>query len=105
MRPVIPAILCLGALVACAAPDPVPEPIVVAPSPPMMQLPLVGSSSCSQEVFGPMLGRPVSVLDTIETPEKVRVIAPGQIITMEYLPQRLNVEHDDREIVTKVWCG
>ncbi|MGX9351525.1 I78 family peptidase inhibitor [Shimia sp. W99] len=104
MRPVIPAILCLGALVACAAPDPVPEPEINA-SAQMSQLPLVGSSSCSEEAFGPMLGRPVSVLETIETPEKVRVIAPGQIITMEYLPQRLNVEHDDRKIVTKVWCG
>ena len=29
----------------------------------------------------------------------------GDPITMDHNPDRVNVEHDDANIVTRVWCG
>ena len=100
MRAAIFSVLALGLMAGCGAPPeeapPVPEPL---------DLPLVGSTSCSDAAFAPLVGRTVSALNGVPTPEQVRIIAPGQIITTEYLPRRLNVEHNEDGIVLKAWCG
>lgn len=100
MRHVIFAALSAGLLLGCSAPEEA-DPVV----PVISDAPLVGASSCNEDTFAPLVGRSLDVLQTIEIPEKTRVIAPGAIITMEYLPQRLNVEHNDSGIITKAWCG
>ena len=35
----------------------------------------------------------------------VRVLKPGQMVTMEYHASRLNIDVDDRNIITNVRCG
>lgn len=35
----------------------------------------------------------------------VRVIKPGQMVTMDYKPSRLNIDVDDAGTITRVWCG
>lgn len=35
----------------------------------------------------------------------VRVIAPGQAVTMDYRPDRLNIEVDDQRVILKLRCG
>lgn len=35
----------------------------------------------------------------------VRTLRPGQVITMEYDPERINLRLDERDIVTTVGCG
>lgn len=34
-----------------------------------------------------------------------RILAPGAMMTMDHNPKRINVEHDKKMIVTRVWCG
>lgn len=34
-----------------------------------------------------------------------RVLRPGQVVTMEYNPQRLNILVDDKNTITAVRCG
>lgn len=38
-------------------------------------------------------------------PAGVRVIFPGTAVTMDYRPERLNVEIDEADIVARVYCG
>ena len=35
----------------------------------------------------------------------VRVIRPGQAVTMDFRSDRLNIEVDDKETVTRITCG
>lgn len=39
------------------------------------------------------------------TDRPYRIITPGSAITEDFSPARINVEIDDKRIVTKVWCG
>jgi hypothetical protein len=34
-----------------------------------------------------------------------RILKPGSMMTMDHSPERINVEHDDKNTVTRVWCG
>ncbi len=36
---------------------------------------------------------------------EVRVLEPGQMVTMEFNGERLNLEVDDKRVVTAVRCG
>jgi hypothetical protein len=44
-------------------------------------------------------------IDPKTLPKGARVIAPGQPVTMDYSPQRLNLEINDKRIVIKAKCG
>lgn len=35
----------------------------------------------------------------------VRTLRPGQVITMEYDPERINLRLDERDVITTVGCG
>ncbi len=35
----------------------------------------------------------------------LRIIAPNTPVTMDFRAERLNVDIDDKGIVTRVWCG
>lgn len=40
-----------------------------------------------------------------ETGRPNRILRPGQPMTMDYRPDRINVELDDNDIVVRVFCG
>lgn len=48
---------------------------------------------------------PPDVLSDIEVPGPVRVIRPGQRITMDHVPERLNIVVDDHDVVVELRCG
>ena len=35
----------------------------------------------------------------------IRVIRPGDMVTKDYRTDRLNVELDENDVVTRVYCG
>ena len=37
--------------------------------------------------------------------KQVRVIRPGMMVTMDYLPDRLNIDVDATGRITGLWCG
>ncbi|EPX79642.1 I78 family peptidase inhibitor [Salipiger mucosus] len=61
-------------------------------------------TACQPERFEQYIGQPA---DTIEVPEGTpyRVTAPGTVITMEHLPQRVNFQTDEDGIVLRITCG
>lgn len=81
-------------LAACVAPAPKPTPD---PMPPI--------TACGAGELQGLIGRSAAVLQTMRFAGPVRVIRPGMAVTMDYSPNRLNIEVDAREIITRVSCG
>ncbi|MBV2360004.1 hypothetical protein KUH32_09475 [Thalassococcus sp. CAU 1522] len=76
-------------LVACSRPsDPWPD----------------RADACGAAAFSAAVGQPAVAL-ALPTDRPVRVIAPGQPVTMDYNAERLNVLVDSVGIVTELRCG
>lgn len=84
----------LLALSACAAPAPTPAP---APAP--------TEDTCGAAGFASLVGQDASVLlaTTFTTP--IRIVRPGDMVTMDFSPARANFEVGADETVTRVYCG
>lgn len=66
--------------------------------------------SCSIDGLGDAVGKPYSaqsaeLLKSRSGSKTMRVIRPGMAVTMDYRVDRLNIELDARNIVTRVNCG
>jgi len=81
-------------MAACIAPAPQPTPD---PMPPI--------TACGAGELQDLIGRNAAVLETMRFAGPLRVIRPGMAVTMDYSPNRLNIEVDAREIITRVSCG
>lgn len=83
------------ALAACVAAVPIPVP--VAPADP---------GTCGADALAAQfVGQPSATVVPGAFPIPVRVIGPGDAVTMDYSAGRANFETDARGIVTRVFCG
>ncbi len=73
---------------ACLRSDPQPEPRQV----------------CDTAALSGLVGQSRTVLDGMTFDGPVRVIRPGQPITMDHDPSRLNV-NVKAGVITRIWCG
>ncbi|MCV2873469.1 I78 family peptidase inhibitor [Defluviimonas sp. WL0050] len=62
-------------------------------------------ASCSAEGLQYLVGQPDSAFDPSGLDEPVRVIHPGDAITMDFSLQRLNVEIDAEGRIAAIRCG
>ncbi|WP_339526475.1 I78 family peptidase inhibitor [Pseudomonas sp. EA_35y_Pfl2_R111] len=91
-------LLLLVALTGCGSRDTASEQAAEPPS------------ECTAEAVQTMLGQFASA-ETVEQTrrqagaEKVRVLAPGDAATMDYNPQRLNIDIDESEAIIRLTCG
>lgn len=85
------------ALMACVLP-PVPDDRVPVDPTPV-------ENACGAEQLQGLVGRDAAVLQTMRFGQTVRIIRPGMAVTMDYAPQRLNIEIDGRETISRVSCG
>lgn len=51
------------------------------------------------------IGQPVDESAVKATGQIYRIVKPGMPMTMDYRAERINIEHDDANLVTRVWCG
>ncbi len=58
---------------------------------------------CGAYELRPYLGSPADSLPSL--PEGARRILPGARITLDYNPERLNVDIDSEGNVARLWCG
>ncbi len=77
-------------------------------------LPLIGNASakvppppdlCQASTFQHFVGSDVKVLENIEFTEPVRRITPDMFVTMDFLPNRLNIKINKNDVITMVYCG
>lgn len=89
----------LALLAACQATPPTPEPTT---GPPLQEL---RSDSCNAASFADLRDQPRSALQQRTLPEGTRVIGPRDIVTMDYIPTRLNLYLDTGGAITRISCG
>ncbi len=85
-----------SALAACA-PGGVIRPPAAVPAP--------GQDSCGAARLADLVGAPATALEERLLLAPVRVIRPGQPVTMDYFPGRLNIGIDGNERITRLFCG
>jgi hypothetical protein len=86
------------ALLAVAACEPVPPPVETPPLPP-------GEDACGASALQTLVGQDRGVLAAMTFPEPVRVYAQGDALTMDFNPDRLNIELGEGGAIARVWCG
>lgn len=86
-------VLPLG-LMAC-----VPEPMPPAPDPAPME------DACGASALQGLVGQSAKKLETMRFAKTVRIIRPGMAVTMDYSAERLNIEVNAAEVITRVSCG
>lgn len=90
----------LIALTACTSTHPMSDPT-----------PPTGGFTCNPDAArGDAMGQ-AATAEVVERARQqagartVRVLRPGQMVTMEYMEGRLNIDVDDKNVVTNVRCG
>jgi hypothetical protein len=79
--------------------------------PDMRELPALkgaGEDPCGAANLQHLVGEPLpsaEALAALEGPRRVRVVQPGDMLTMDHIPGRLNVELDAAGIVRNLRCG
>lgn len=86
------AIAAMAILAGCVAP-PVATPVQPAPD------------ECGAAPLQYLLGQPRQAIGGMTFTKPVRIIEPGQAVTMDYNPQRLNIELDGNGRISRIACG
>jgi hypothetical protein len=84
-------ILALIALAGCAATEP--------PLPPQLE------DTCGAREFADLIGQDATALERVLLLGPVRVIRPGDAVTMDFRPNRVNFKISDDETIQTVDCG
>jgi len=92
-------LFCVIALSACAEPAPPLPGDAANPVPPAAEDP------CGAAEFAVLIGEPVSRFNTQAWKGPARVIRPGQPVTMDYNPLRLNILLDADDRIVGLRCG
>ncbi|WPC06119.1 I78 family peptidase inhibitor [Pseudomonas benzenivorans] len=97
-----PTLACLAALVLLGACSSTGTPGTAARND--------GPTTCRAEAVPGMLGKPATA-ERVERARdqtgarRVRVLAPGDAVTLDHDPQRLNIEIDEAETIQRIRCG
>lgn len=75
---------------------------------PMAPLPGPGGGTgdaCGASRLGSLLGRPASAVAPLGLTTPYRIIRPGDAVTMDFAPARLNFELDAAGRIVRIYCG
>lgn len=61
--------------------------------------------TCDAARFGDLIGQDVTALERRLHLGPVRVIRPGDMVTLDFRPERLNIRIDDNDVIESVECG
>jgi len=75
------------------------------PQMPPPQIPPETGASCGAADLQSLIGQPESVLATMRFGTVVRVIHPGDMVTEDYSPSRLNIRIDASGRIAALGCG
>ena len=90
----------LFVLGACA-----PAPVEEAPAePPVVSgLETRAPDTCGAANYADLLNQPREAAASV--PEPKRVVGPGDIVTSDYIPNRVNIGVNEAGIITELGCG
>ncbi|EBA12042.1 I78 family peptidase inhibitor [Roseobacter sp. CCS2] len=84
-------IIALIALAGCTATEP--------PLPPQLD------DTCGARDYADLIGQDATALERVLLLGPVRVIRPGDMVTMDFRPDRVNFKIDENETIQGVDCG
>ncbi|WP_323768918.1 I78 family peptidase inhibitor [Marinovum sp.] len=58
---------------------------------------------CAPGVYGGLVGKPEAAAAAVPAPK--RILGPGQMRTMDYIPARTNIQIDEAGLISRVFCG
>ncbi|MES1157375.1 MAG: I78 family peptidase inhibitor [Alphaproteobacteria bacterium] len=61
--------------------------------------------TCGMAAYQGLIGHPESEIDRSKLPPRARVILPGQMVTQDFAPGRLNIRISPDRTVANVSCG
>ena len=64
-----------------------------------------GGDTCNAAAHAELVGQSVDALTETGFDQPVRIVPQGGIVTMDFLPARLNVEIDSGETIVRLYCG
>ena len=73
--------------------------------PQMQPAPKPAPTTCAAPQLQGLLGQPATKLQVMRFASQVRIILRGTAVTMDYLENRLNIEIDADENISRVYCG
>lgn len=65
---------------------------------------MTDEDQCGAAEFQHLIGQPQSALDDLELPESTRIIPPGAPVTMDFRPDRLNIQIGEDGLIERVHC-
>lgn len=63
------------------------------------------NNQCGAPKFQTLIGQPASVLDTLHFSMPMRHITPNTAVTMDFNPQRLNIESNESGVISRIYCA
>lgn len=74
------------------------------------RVPALAGDTCDTSNLAALVGKPFSAALEAEAKKQsglttVRVIRPGMAVTMDFRPDRLNIDLDEKNVVTGFRCG
>lgn len=72
------------------------------------QAPVAGTpaeDACGASALEHLVGAPAIAAEEETTPDNTRIIRPGDAVTMDFNPERLNIEIDENERISRVYCS
>lgn len=63
-----------------------------------------GEVTCPADGYQGFVGKNIAAV-IYPSDLKVRVLQPDTVVTMEYVPDRMNIHVDDDGVITKIICG
>lgn len=66
---------------------------------------LPDEDACGASGMQSLVGQDEGALAAMTFPDTTRFIKPGMAVTMDYSPNRLNIEFDEGDRVARVFCG
>jgi hypothetical protein len=68
-------------------------------------LPQPDEDTCNANNFANRIGQPATSLETALILDRVRIIRPDTMVTMDFAPSRINFYIDENETITRIACG
>lgn len=74
------------------------------PDPPVNE-PAPMADACGANALQYLVGQSAKKLEVMRFAHSVRIIRPGMAVMMNYSPERLNIEINSAELISRVSCG
>lgn len=81
-----------------------PAPIAPQQGTPRPTMPSPAEDTCNAARYAGLIGQDATALERVLILSQVRVIRPGQAVTMDYRAERINFNVDEGNRITSIIC-